>query len=164
LSATVEAVYQRFFPVIREKCRSMLRDADDAQDVAQETFIRLWRAGLNLEDPRRVASWVYRTATHLAVDRLRRNARGAEVRGVEADAAVSSDSRLETRQLLERLAGRIPADELELAFLDRVDGLTQPESAEVLGVSERTVRRMLVRLDERIEALRIEALGNEVVK
>jgi RNA polymerase sigma-70 factor (ECF subfamily) len=156
--ATVEAVYQRFFPAIREKCRSMLRDADDAQDIAQETFIRLWRARLDLDDPRRVAAWVYRTATHLAVDRLRRNARGAEVRGVEADAAVSSDARVETRQLLERLAATIPADELELAFLDRIDGLTQPESAQVLGISERTVRRMLARLDERIAALKSEVV------
>jgi RNA polymerase sigma-70 factor (ECF subfamily) len=158
LPATVEAVYQRFFPVIREKCRSMLRDADDAQDIAQETFIRLWRARLDLDDPRRVAAWVYRTATHLAVDRLRRNAHGAEVRGVDADAAVSSDARVETRQLLERLAATIPADELELAFLDRIDGLTQPESAQVLGISERTVRRMLARLDERIAALKSEGV------
>lgn len=135
----------------------MLRDADDAQDVAQETFIRLWRSRLDLEDPKRVAAWVYRTATHLAVDRIRRNSRGPEVRGVEADApAPAGDARVQTRQLLERLAAKIPADELELAFLDRVDGLTQPESAQVLGVSERTVRRMLVRLDERLSALRAE--------
>ena len=40
--------------------------------------------------------------------------------------------------------------------LDRVDGLTQPESAEVLGISERTVRRMLTRLDARLAALRAE--------
>jgi RNA polymerase sigma-70 factor (ECF subfamily) len=157
LAATVDAVYQRFFPVIREKCRSMLRDSDDAQDVAQETFVRLWQSRLDLEDPKRVAAWVYRTATHLAVDRIRRNARGAEVRGVEADApAPAGDARVHTRQLLERLAGKIPADELELAFLDRVDGLTQPESAQVLGVSERTVRRMLVRLDERLSAFKAE--------
>jgi RNA polymerase sigma-70 factor (ECF subfamily) len=82
------------------------------------------------------------------------------VHGVEADAAApAADARVHTRQLLERLAAKIPAYELELAFLDRVDGLTQPESAEVLGISERTVRRMLTRLDERLAALKAEGVS-----
>jgi len=106
-------------------------------------------------EPRRpapVAAWIYRTATHLAVDKLRRSTRGAEVRGVEADVAAPA-APTEQRQELLRLASLLPADELELAFLTRVDGLTQPESAEVLGVSERTVRRMLGAVRARIAAL-----------
>jgi RNA polymerase sigma-70 factor (ECF subfamily) len=137
----------------------MLRHGDDAQDVAQETFIRLWKSGLDLEDPRRVTAWVYRTATHLAVDRIRRRGIGTEVQGLDADMAVpGGDERVQTRQLLLKLAAKIPADELEVAFLDRVDGLTQPESAEVLGISERTVRRMLTRLDERLAKMRAEVV------
>ncbi len=152
----VEGVYRRYFAPIREKCRSMLADGEEAQDVAQETFIRLWKSRVNLSDPRRVTAWVYRTATHLAVDRLRRRKNRPEQRQ-EADAEVpADDTRLAVRQQLEHLAARLPADELELAFLTRLDGLTQPECAEVLGVSERTVRRMLTRLDERIEKLRAE--------
>jgi len=152
VSGSVEGVYRRYFPLIREKCRSMLADNEEAQDVAQDTFIRLWKSGLALNDARRVSAWVYRTATHLAVDRLRRR-KGPEQR-IEADVPIAgADARVELRQQLERLAQRIPADELELAFLSRLDGLTQPECAEVLGVSERTVRRMLTKLDERVAAL-----------
>ena len=137
----------------------MLKDGDEAQDVAQETFVRLWKSGLPLDDVRRVSSWVYRTATHLAVDRLRRNAIGTEVRGIEADAeGVGTDTQIQHRQLLTQLATKLPRDELELAILTRVDGLTQPETAEVLGVSERTVRRMLVRLDARLSEMSNEVL------
>ncbi|MFT3842773.1 MAG: sigma-70 family RNA polymerase sigma factor [Myxococcaceae bacterium] len=150
---TVEGVYRRYFPLIREKCRSTLADSEEAQDVAQDTFIRLWKSGLPLADARKVSAWVYRTATHLAVDRLRRR-KGPEQR-IEADAPVAGgEARVEVREQLERLARQIPADELELAFLTRLDGLTQPECAEVLGVSERTVRRMLTKLDERVAALK----------
>jgi RNA polymerase sigma-70 factor (ECF subfamily) len=56
--------------------------------------------------------------------------------------------------VLRQVAARVPAEELECALLDRLDGLTQVESAEVLGVSERTVRRMLTRFDERLASLR----------
>jgi RNA polymerase sigma-70 factor (ECF subfamily) len=155
VSGSIDGVYRRYFPLIREKCRSMLADGEEAQDVAQDTFIRLWMSWLPLNDPRRVSAWVYRTATHLAVDRLRRR-KGPEQRG-EADAPVAGgDARIELRQQLERLALKIPANELELAFLSRLDGLTQPECAEILGVSERTVRRMLTKLDERVVALKGE--------
>ena len=60
----------------RGETASLLLACNEAQDVAQETFIRLWKSGLDLEDARRVAAWVYRTATHLSVDRIRRKAIG----------------------------------------------------------------------------------------
>lgn len=60
------------------------------------------------------------------------------------------------RQVLEQLISLAGDDELQVAVLSRVDGLTQPEAAEVLGISERTVRRLLTRFDERVAAKRQE--------
>jgi len=54
------------------------------------------------------------------------------------------------------LAGAVPQDELAVAVLCRVDGLAQPEAAQVLGISERTVRRVLDRFDQRTETMRKE--------
>ena len=53
----------------------------------------------------------------------------------------------------------MPEEELAVAVLCRVDGLSQPEAAGVLGVSDRTVRRLLDRFDERTGALRKELLS-----
>src|SRR5207302_10717908 len=50
----VEAAYRRYFVLIREKCRRMLADFAEADDVAQETFVRLWRADLAGGNPRSV--------------------------------------------------------------------------------------------------------------
>ena len=47
--------------------------------------------------------------------------------------------------------------ELEAAILNRVDRLSHPEVAEVLGVSERTVRRLLTRFDESVRLLKESA-------
>ncbi len=52
--------------------------------------------------------------------------------------------------MLERIAGRAPARELEVAILSRLDELTQEEIAEVTGMSSRTVRRLLRKFDSRI--------------
>jgi RNA polymerase sigma-70 factor, ECF subfamily len=159
----VQAAYATYFPIIREKCRRMLRDPDEAQDVAQETFIRLWQARLRDEDPRRVTAWVYRTSTHLAIDRLRRRQSGVAPERPEELPEVaqvgSLESSVQARQELERFARHLPADELEVVLLSRVDGLTQLEIAEVAQVSERTVRRLLTRFDERVEQLRKRGLA-----
>ena len=139
----------------------MLKDSEEAQDVAQETFIRLWRAGMAEAPAAQAVAWMYRTSTRLAIDRLRGDkvrTAGPVAGGEEPSANPSAEVAIHTRQLLELLAREIPPAELELAILDRLDGLTQRESAEVLGVSERTVRRGLLALDERLARLRNELL------
>src|SRR2546427_10490010 len=52
----------------------MLSDLAEADDAAQETFVRLWRARLRDSDPRRLTAWIYRTSTRIAIDRLRKRA------------------------------------------------------------------------------------------
>ncbi|MBL9039331.1 MAG: RNA polymerase sigma factor [Archangium sp.] len=141
----VDIAWQRFFPLVREKCRRVLGDGDEANDVAQDTFIRFWSTGVP-STQRSELAWLYRTATHACVDRLRQRAMrerpvpGAlETNELEAGAV--------SRQLLTRLVDRASADELEAAVLARLDGMTHAEAAEVLGVSERTVRRLISRFD-----------------
>src|SRR5205807_515563 len=125
------------FPLIREKCRRMLGDAGEADDVAQDTFIRLWQA--RLDGDRRISSWIYRTSTRLAIDRMRERARkrtaGEALENVSAPAA---DDVLSARRQLAALALAVPAEELEIAVLSRLDRLTQAEIGEVLDLSDRT--------------------------
>ena len=155
----VDAVYRRYFSLIREKCRRMLPDAAEADDVAQETFVRLWRAKLRDDDPRTVTAWIYRTSTRVAVDRLRK--RAARIGLDEALDRLASvppgpDEALAIRRTLELISKALPPQELEIAVLHRLDGLTQAQIAEVAQVSDRTVRRFLERLERRVETLRKE--------
>lgn len=147
LSVDLRQAWQRWHPPVREKCRRVLGDGDEANDVAQETFIRFWKSAPP-DDARLALAWLYKTATHLAVDRLR--ARAVRERGVSQPTQSSNlEASAVSRQLLERLASSAEPQELEAAVLHRVDGLTQPEVAKVLDVSERTVRRLLERFDAR---------------
>ncbi|HEX4382216.1 MAG TPA: sigma-70 family RNA polymerase sigma factor [Myxococcales bacterium] len=154
----VEATYRRYFPLIREKCRRMLGDAAEADDVAQETFVRFWQSARD-KDVRAASAFIYKTCTRLAVDRIRERARrpsSDRLLDEVADAAPASDQSLAARRELLLVARTLPGAELEVALLSRLDRLTHEEIAEVLGVSDRTVRRALARLDERVAALRKE--------
>jgi RNA polymerase sigma-70 factor (ECF subfamily) len=154
--ADVDELYRSCFPIIRAKCRRMLSDPDEAQDVAQDTFVRLLRARPERRGPRELTAWVYRTSTHLAVDRLRQRRVRRPAEDAEIDAAVHcapAEPAVSTRQLLERLGRQLPAAVLELLVLQRLDGLSRAEMAEVLEVSERTLRRRLQAAEELLAQL-----------
>jgi len=142
----------------------MLADYAEADDVAQETFVRLWRADLAGGNPRSVLAWIYRTGTRLAIDRLRERSKivatDEETTALAelGSLAPGGDDVLANRRALAVLARRLPAEELEVALLFRIDGLTQAEIAEVSGISERTVRRCLRRLEARVARVRKELL------
>ena len=150
----VKDAYRRYFPIIVRKSGRMLRDASEAQDLAQETFLRLWRSRLDLRDAAATTAWLYKTCTRLALDRLRSPLRPAEGSAELADAVASPDASAEERShhraVLKEMVDRFPQPELEAAVLSRVDGLNHQEIGEVLGISERTVRRLLARIDARI--------------
>lgn len=156
-----DSAYRRYFPLIREKCRRMLDDSGEADDVAQDTFIRLWQAGLEDAGDRRISSWIYRTSTRLAIDRMRERRRK---RGTDEDLAAienlpvpaRSDDLLSSKRELQQLARAVPAEELEIAVLSRLDRLTHAEIGEVLELSDRTVRRRLQELERRLQILRRE--------
>lgn len=156
--ASFAECYRRVFPMVLAKCRRMLRGDAEANDLAQEVFVRLWQHRELVEDHQALTAWLYRTATRLVIDRARRRAFGRESLShlqsvLEGRAAGDSEALLASREQLQGVLSVCPAEELEAAILSRVDRLPHPEIAEVLGVSERTVRRLLTRFGESVRLL-----------
>jgi DNA-directed RNA polymerase specialized sigma24 family protein len=103
-------------------------------------------------------AWLYRTCTRLSIDVLRERRRADlhDTAAHDVPCAVSLQACTEARAAIGDLADTVPETELEAVVLVRVDGLSHPEAATVLGVSERTVRRTLDRFDLRVHSLRKE--------
>jgi len=102
---------------------------------------------------------MYRTSTRIALDRMRQRAARMNMdEALDKLAFLPSgpDEALATRRTLELVSRSLPPEEVEIALLHRIDGLTQAEIAEVAQISDRTVRRFLERLDERVRKLRKE--------
>jgi RNA polymerase sigma-70 factor, ECF subfamily len=147
--------YRRYFPMILCKCSRILRGSGDAQDVAQETFIRLWQSQDLLRDPKATVAWIYRTATNLAIDKLRAD-RFSELPVEMKDEQPDAEEISHARHYLRRLVGTLSEDQMLVAVLSRVDGMNHREIGEVMGTSERTVRRILDGLNDRLEKLRAQ--------
>ena len=72
---------------LRLHCYRMLGSAHDADDVVQEALLRAWRAKESLSDPAMLRPWVYRIATNVCLDELKRRPRRALASDAHAPAA-----------------------------------------------------------------------------
>jgi RNA polymerase sigma factor (sigma-70 family) len=128
---------------------SRLRSAQEAREVAQEAFARLLQLPWSSSPSRLVRDYLFKTARHLAIDRLRhetvrRSAQDRELlepHGPETDDPVE---RLVAREHAEALLGflqELPAKCQQVLELHRLEGLTQQAVGKRLGLSDRMVRR-----------------------
>ncbi len=125
---------------------SVVRNVQDAEDVVQETFLKIYRLGAwtDMQDER---AFLARTAWRAAVGRIRRVA-GRPLKEEAVNGAPSAEANLiraDSEAVLHRLVDALPLElRLPLA-LSTVDGMTSPEIAKVMGIPEGTVRGRLLR-------------------
>ncbi len=151
---TADETYRRFFPLVRHHCRRLVGDEGLASDLAQETFIRLLKSREPSGGEQGTVRWLYRTSSNLAIDHLRAHKRS--LADELSPMTQSPDATAELRSVIRRLATLVSAEALQAALLSRANGLTQPELAQVLEVSERTVRRWLSQFDDAVKTLAVE--------
>lgn len=100
-------------PVVYKAAYLVLRDHDAAEDVAQEAFIRAYRAADRLEPGSNVRSWLYKIATNTALNRLRSRRREVRAlarigRATDEDGHVDPTEEQTTRSAVEEALERLP--------------------------------------------------------
>lgn len=146
----LETVVRTHARLVFRVAYSVLRNREDAEDAAQETYIRLMRQDLRkIEDPR---LWLARVVWRIAVDRTRKHSHvslDADDRYHEiADNAPSADQTVleaELQDQVEKMIESLPTALREAVRLSTVDGMTSADVAEVLAIPEGTVRTRLSR-------------------
>jgi RNA polymerase sigma-70 factor (ECF subfamily) len=130
-----------------------LRSVQEAKEVAQEAFVHLLQLPWSSSPGRLVREYLFKTATHLAIDRLRhhevrRSAERRERLQLHDEAAEMDDpaTQLLAREHAEALLGflqELPAKCQQVFELHRLDGLSQQEVGARLSLSDRMVRRYM---------------------
>ncbi len=141
----------------------MLGDAAEAQDVAQEAFLRAHRGLAEFRGDARPSTWLYAIASRLCLNRLARSERRLARHGEETlarlpDARPGPDQALEREELeeaLHRAIAELPDERRIVVVLRDVEGLAYEEIAEILELPVGTVRSRLHRarfdLKEKLE-------------
>ena len=164
VNESVEALVHEHARMVFKIAYSVLRHHADAEDVAQEVFLRVLRHGRELDRVRNQKAWVAKIAWRTAVDRLKRREQPEEdvtsaIEDLRGD-RLSMDDALAERQRMELLRAMIaslPRDLREPLVLSTVQEMSNSDIAEVLGIPEASVRTRMARartmLRQKLEAL-----------
>jgi len=142
----------------------MVGNAEDARDVAQNTFAGAFR-GLPTYDPeRRFFSWIYRIAVHESLDLLARRRAHEPIdpsRPAEGGAPDAVLDAAETSAAVKRALMELTPDQRGVVVLRHWGNLSYREMAEILGIPEKTVKS---RLFTARQALRQALTGSGAIR
>jgi len=166
MSDVAAAVDTSFDEVVRQCDGLVLRTAyrilgnwADAEDVAQDAFVRLHKRGVDFANESGLKAWLYRVTVNLCLDHRRATRPTEELleirsHGLSAEAEAIRTS--EKQRLMAALA-QLPTKERAAVVLREIEGLSTIEVAEALGSTEGTVRSQVSKAMVRLR----EILGRE---
>ena len=153
-------VYHRTRASVYALALSLLKDAHEAEDVAQDTFVKVWESAPGYRAQGSPMAWMLTIARNLARMRLRRGGRQVgledeEWNAIPADATAVSP---EDRQVLQTALAALGAEEREIVLLHAVTGLKHREIAALMELPLATV---LSKYHRGLKKMRVQLEGGE---
>lgn len=142
---------QRLLPRVLAQAVRMLADRAEAEDVAQEAMMRLWRIAPDWRTGEaEVSTWLYRVTANLCTDRLRKRRRTAPLEAAPEpeDAAPSAPQRMQDglrMTALSQALADLPERQAQAVALRHLEGLSNPEIAAAMDISVRSVESLTAR-------------------
>ncbi|HTF34664.1 MAG TPA: sigma-70 family RNA polymerase sigma factor [Myxococcota bacterium] len=154
-----DALFRRWAGPMLRYLERMVRDAASAEDLLQETFLRVFRARDRYQPEARFSTWLYTIATNLALNELRRPRRRAPHRSTDEGESDELPLVLEghepraddvtharrTSAELERELAALPERQRAALVLSAVEGLSYAEVAVSLETTEKSVKALVHR-------------------
>lgn len=171
--AALDDLMQRHGPAVHRLLVGLLQDPQDALDLAQETFVRVYQARHRFRTRDRFVPWLFTIATNLARNRLRWRQRHPTVTwealaAQSMDCACASTDRpapsevepspaevLQARERIEavrRAIANLPVELREALLLCEWEDLSQAEAAAILGTTVKAVESRLYRARQILRA------------
>ena len=148
-----QALASRLLPGVLGQATRMLSDRIEAEDVAQDAMMRLWKIAPDWRDGEaQISTWLYRVVANLCTDRLRKRKRSGAI-GMDqvaepADPAPGAPEQIQTNARMAALSdalAKLPERQAQAVALRHLDGLANPEIAEIMDISVRSVESLTAR-------------------
>ncbi|PCD77412.1 RNA polymerase sigma factor [Pseudothioclava arenosa] len=148
--AAARSLTLRFAPLAFRVALRMLGDRAEAEDLAQEAMLRLWKIAPDWRNGEaKVSTWLYRVVSNLATDRLRKR-RGVgldEAPEIEDGRASVLDEMIETGRAaaLQAALQALPERQRQAVILRHIEGMSNPEIAEAMEIGVEAVESLTAR-------------------
>jgi RNA polymerase sigma-70 factor (ECF subfamily) len=148
--AAFRTMIARKLPRIHALSSRLLGDSGEADDVAQDAFLRSWRQARDWRPGQAMFdTWLHRVVLNLCYDRLRKRREVLVAEPPEqVDPAPSADRRLESAETAQRVRtalGQLPDRQRDAIVLQTYQGLSNIETARVLDISVEALESLLSR-------------------
>jgi RNA polymerase sigma factor (sigma-70 family) len=163
-ASALDQLFRRHHARVHALCTRLSGDSMSADDLVQDTFLRVLRHARRFEARSSFSTWLYRIARNVCQDhwkRGERDQRKVQIAAREHDIESGMNSEQADVQLLERGLARLPVVLREVLVLARLHDLPMAEVAAVVGCSEGAAR---VRLHRAMSELRRILLQLEAVR
>jgi len=156
------ALFKSYHDRIYRYVVQFVKVAAEAEDLTQETFLRAYRGADSLRDPNAIRGWLYRIATRVCLDHLRKRVAQVSLDGEEGDQSVCSvpsafpsaleiTERQETAACVQRCLDFLSDSYRAVILLHEAYSLTAPEIAALLGESVGTIKIRLHRARHKLQ-------------
>lgn len=140
----------RLLPRVLAQATRMLSDQAEAEDVAQEAMMRLWKIAPDWrQDEAQVSTWLYRVVVNLCTDRLRkRRAVSLDQIAEPADPTASAAGQIQDNARMSALSAalaELPDRQAQAVSLRHLEGLSNPNIADIMNISVRSVESLTAR-------------------
>lgn len=151
-----KALYEAYAPQMLGVCMRYTRSRDEAQDLLHDGFIKIFESIRKLQQPSALPSWIFKVMVRISVDYVRKN-NMVVYQEVDSDSLVGNieNQPFDTDQfavmdVMEAIR-QLPAHSRLLFNMHEVDGLEYSEIADLLQVSETTVRSGVCRAKQQLK-------------
>lgn len=145
--AAFREIVNRWEPRLYYYLRRIVENENDVWDVLQETWLVVFQNIQKLQDPLKFPTWLYRIGHNKAVSLLRKENRYAQITKEQIANHYENDTSIsvvkEQAELVHKLLGKLKLAHREIITLYFLEGFSINEMAQIIGVSEGTVKSRL---------------------
>ena len=146
----ITEIYHRQIDTVYRICYSFMKNKPEAEDMVQETFLRLIASGKTFENQRHEKAWLIVTASNLCKDQLKRLYRNDE--DLDEHTELAGDPGPKENPVLEAIL-RLPSDYKTVVYLYYYEGYSTGEIAKFLCCPQTTVRTRLTRARKQLKSM-----------
>ncbi len=150
----------------------MLKNREEAEEVAQDTFVKAYKSLDRFKGDSKFSTWIYRVAYNSCLDRIKKNKKyinNVEINEFTAHQVITIDNALDAMETREREASikksidLLPSEDGFLLTLYYFDDLSLDEISKIVGISANTIKVKLFRCRKKLATILKSQLEPEIL-
>ncbi|MBR9914528.1 MAG: RNA polymerase sigma factor [Algicola sp.] len=151
----------------------MLKNREEAEEVAQDTFVKIFKSLDTFKGDSKLSTWIYKVAYHSCLDRIKKNRKfmnDIEINEFTEHQVKTIDNALERMEIKEReqaianCIDQLPSEDSFLLTLYYFDDLSLEEISKIVGISANTIKVKLFRCRKKLATILKQQLEPEILE